>query len=146
MVLIWVVALLVLKFPTTTGPSIATAVLVVLIFENRYDVPAPVLVNPPEAVNGNPVPRAMLVPKIKFPEALTVAEPPTVVVPIITVLIDVMVKLFEEDNESVSIMFTRPPKIVIAPARLTGLFSEIFPELLAAPIVSPLPEAPEVMA
>jgi hypothetical protein len=116
------------------------------MFENRYDVPAPVLVNPLAAVSGNPVPAETLVPKIKFPDALILAVPPIVVVPIITVLIEVMLKLLVADNENTSIILTRPPKIVIDPARLTALFIEIFPVLLAAPNVSPLPEELDEMA
>jgi hypothetical protein len=116
-----------------------------LILENRYDVPAPVLVNPPEAVSGNPVPAVMLVPKIKFPEALILAVPPIVVVPAINVLIEVMLKRFGADNENASKMLTLPPKIVTDPARLKALLNKIFPVFPVAPIVSPLPDALDEM-
>ena len=115
------------------------------MFENRYDVPAPVFVKPPGAVRGKPVPAVILVPKIKFPEALIAAEPPIVAVPIMTVLIEVIDKLLEPAIANASIILTLPPKNVMGPARLTALFIEIFPVLLAAPIVSPLPVALDVM-
>ena len=87
----------------------------------------------------------MFVPKIKLPEALIVAVPPIDVVPIITVLIEVMDKLFEEDKVKASCILTRPPKTTIEPARLIAFLIEIVPVLLTAPIVSPFPPVVELM-
>ena len=54
-----------------------------------------------------------------------------------------MLKLEVDDKDKAAIMPTLPPKIVRGPAKLTALLNEIFPVLLAAPMVSPLPALAE---
>jgi hypothetical protein len=103
------------------------------------------LVKPRVAVNGNPVPEVMFVPKIKFPVEFIEAVPPMEVVPIITVLTEVIDKFDVFDIVNASIILTLPPKIETDPARLIVLLIEIFPLLPDAPIVSPFPDVFEEM-
>jgi hypothetical protein len=106
--------------------------------ENKYEVPAPVLVKPPLAVSGYPVPAVMLVPKIKLPDAAIEALPPIEVVAEITVLTDVMFKAAEPVKVNGSKTLTGPPIRVKAPPSETAPLSDIVPLLLLAPIVKAL--------